>query len=68
MRLDNFERDWRISEEAANRSKETREFQNKEQTARKKLGTFVQAREFEIKEQTAPKEGIFQKSKAFERD
>ena len=68
QRPENFEREWRISEEAANGSKETREFQNKEQTARKRLETFVQAREFEIKEQTAPKERKFQKSKAFERD
>ena len=35
-----LETGWRISAEGANRSKETREFQNKEQTARKKLENF----------------------------
>ena len=35
-----LEKNWRISEQGENRSKETREFENKEQTARKELENF----------------------------
>ena len=61
MRLENFsrrskplERNQRISEQGANRSKETREFQQKDQTARKRLENFrTRSRPLSISEQGA---------------
>ena len=67
-----------ISEEGANCSKEMREFENKEQTARKELNSISEegakcsneTREFENKEQTARKEleNFRRRSKLLERD